>query len=118
MKRDIQTHEDIRLLVETFYDKVRKDELLSPKFAHLDLEQHLPTMYRFWESMLLGTRTYQGNPLQAHIPLGLVPEHFSQWLKLWHQTIGELFSGPVASEAMMRADSIAGIFKHKLGLIE
>jgi hemoglobin len=117
MKKDITTREDIQLLVDKFYDKVKADGLLGPVFAHVNWPVHLPVMYDFWSSMLLGDQTYTGNPLQKHLPLAIRPEHFNQWLSYFKETVNENFAGQKADEAMSRADSIAGIFQFKMGLI-
>ena len=62
-QNDIQSPTDIRLLVDSFYSKARQDELLAPIFDHAisDWEHHLPTMYQFWERLLLGSTDYNGN---------------------------------------------------------
>src|SRR5690349_21165879 len=47
---DIATEKDIKTLVDSFYDKVNADPLLSPIFngiAKVEWEHHLPTMYAF-----------------------------------------------------------------------
>jgi hemoglobin len=116
MKPDIQTKQDIEKLVQAFYGKVQADNLLAPVFVHVDWPKHLPVMYSFWSSMLLGTQTYTGNPLQHHLNLAIDGAHFEAWLRLWHETINELFAGAVAEEAKMRARSIAGIFQFKMGI--
>ena len=59
MKNDILTREDIKLLVDRFYDKVQSDPLLGPVFSHVDWPHHLPIMYNFWSSMLLGDQFLQ-----------------------------------------------------------
>ena len=62
---EISTEEDIKTLVDSFYNKVNADELLAPIFntvAKVEWEQHLPIMYRFWSSIILRTDTYQGQP--------------------------------------------------------
>jgi hemoglobin len=62
---DIATEADIKILVDSFYQKVNDDELLAPIFngiAQVDWAEHLPTMYQFWGSMLLHTNTYRGRP--------------------------------------------------------
>lgn len=116
MKKDISTREDIQLLVDEFYGKVQKDPLLGPVFAHVDWPHHLPTMYNFWSSMLLGDQSYRGNPLQKHIPLAIEGDHFDQWLKLFHETVDANFSGEKAEEIKSRSLSIAGIFQMRLGI--
>lgn len=115
--KDISTREDIVLLVDSFYKKVKADELLAPKFQHLDWPKHLPIMYNFWSSMLLGEQSYQGNPFQKHPPLSINASHFERWLKLFTQTVDENFSGSKADETKSRAQSIAGVWQHKMGLM-
>jgi hemoglobin len=114
--KDITDREDIVLLVSSFYAKVREDQLLAPQFSHLDWEQHLPTMYNFWTSMLLGDQSYQGNPFQKHITLSIGANHFERWLQLFTRTVDEYFAGERADEVKSRAQSIAGVWQFKLGL--
>ena len=118
MKKDITTREDIRILVDSFYEKVQRDELLSPVFNHVDWPHHLPIMYDFWSSMLLSDQSYRGNPFLKHHPLPIQSAHFNQWLKLFRETVRENFSGEKSEEVLMRAESIAGIFQLKMGLIK
>lgn len=57
IKKDILIREDIELLVNTFYDKIKKDDTIGYFFteiANVDWPTHLPKMYDFWESILLG----------------------------------------------------------------
>ena len=118
MKNDITTREEIKLLVNKFYEKVLADNLLSPVFSHVDWPHHLPIMYDFWSSMLLGDQTYRGNPFQKHLPLPIKKEHFDQWLKLFSETVKENFSGEKADEVKARAESIASIFQLRMGLVD
>lgn len=113
---DIVLREDIKIMVDKFYDKVKSDKLLGPVFSHVDWPHHLPIMYDFWSSLLLGDQTYKGNPLQKHLSLPIQREHFSRWLDLFKETVDENFKGENAEEVKMRADSIAGIFQYKMGL--
>jgi hemoglobin len=113
---DILNRDSVKLLVDKFYDKVQTDPLLGPVFSHVDWPHHLPTMYNFWSSILLGDQTYQGNPLQKHLALPVTAEHFNQWLSLFHQTVDENFEGEKAEEAKQRAQSIASLFQFKMGL--
>jgi hemoglobin len=112
---DIETRDNIETLVNKFYDKVKQDPLLALVFSHVDWPHHLPIMYNFWASMLLGEQTYQGNPFQKHIGLPIRAEHFERWLKLFTETIDENFSGTKADETKSRAQSIAGVWKFKMG---
>ena len=118
---DITTEADVKHLVDTFYDKVNQDSLLAPIFnghAAVNWEKHLPIMYRFWSSILLGTATYNGQPFPKHAFLPVNQTHFAQWLFLFHQTLTENFRGPVAEEAKLRAANIARIFWNKIKIIQ
>lgn len=119
---DITTMDDVQLLVNTFYQKVQADEILSPVFA-LRIEEarwpeHLEKMYRFWGSILLYTQNYQGSPFDKHIGLPIDGTHFAQWMKLFTETVDELFSGEVANIAKERAANIARIFEFKLASLK
>ena len=116
--KDIVNRDDVKMLVDKFYDKVTVDELLGPVFSHVNWQHHLPIMYDFWASLLLGDQSYRGNPLQKHLPLPITAEHFNQWLSLFNQTIDENFRGEKANEVKLRAHSIATIFQLKMGLIK
>ncbi len=119
--KTIQSREDIKQLVDRFYGKVNEDALLSPIFndtAKVNWEAHLPIMYDFWSTMLLGEMSYKGNPFLKHIPLPVDKTHFDRWLKLFLETIDEHFEGEVAEEARKRASSIAGIFQYKLATLK
>lgn len=119
--KEIHSQEEIREMVDAFYDKVNKDELLSPvfnDFAGVNWESHLPVMYSFWSSILLGDFTYKGNPFLKHIPLPIEKAHFDRWLELFMETIDERFTGVKAEEARQRARSIAGIFQFKLASLK
>ena len=122
--KDITTRQDIIHLIDSFYTKVVKDDLIGSYFTEvvtLDFEKHLPVMYNFWESVLLGGTSYKGNPMIKHIQLhqkkALEEKHFNRWLTLWEQTIDEHFTGSVADQAKPRAKSIKGIMMFKLSSI-
>lgn len=118
MEKDIENRSDIELLVNKFYGKVQADPLLAPQFSHLDWDKHLPIMYSFWSSMMLGEQSYRGNPFQKHISLPIQADHFQQWLKLFTETVDEHFAGEKADEIKMRALSIAGVFQHRMGITQ
>ena len=117
-KKDIENRHDIELFVNEFYNKVKVDDLLGPVFGNLNWPHHLPIMYNFWSSLLLGDQTYSGNPLQKHLPLAIDSKHFEQWLKLFIQTLDENFTGEKTAEAKLRAQSIAHIFQLRMGIIK
>jgi hemoglobin len=118
---DIETPQDVKRLVDVFYDKVNRNELLAPIFndtADVDWAEHLPKMYRFWESMLFGTGNYQGAPFPKHAVLPVEQAHFERWLALFVETIDENFAGVKSEEAKNRAVSIADTFAHRMGVLK
>ena len=114
--KDLTNRADIVRLIDAFYSKVLADELLSPVFAHVDWPKHMPTMYNFWSSMMLGDQTYQANPFQKHVHLPIKATHFKRWLELFTATVDEHFKGDQAEKIKSRAWNIAVVFQHKLGL--
>ena len=121
MKKDITIHEDIIQLIDTFYGKVRSNGILGHIFndvAKVDWGKHLPVMYSFWSSLLLGDRSYSGNPMSKHIALNKITplgeKEFAEWLRLFTDTVDELFAGDKAEETKSRARNIAGLIQHKL----
>jgi hemoglobin len=119
--KDIMTLEDVRKLVDTFYEKVREDELLAPIFNERIPDrwtQHLEKMYAFWQTVLLDDRTYYASPFPPHAELQVNHSHFQKWIELFSTTVDMLFKGEKANEAKLRAMKIAQIFENKLSLIE
>ena len=117
VKNDILQLADITLLVDSFYGKVREDELLSPIFNQRigdKWSEHLGKMYLFWQSVLLSERTYYGNPFAPHANLPVDKIHFDRWLALFNETIDEQFTGEKAEEARWRAGKMAEMFRHKI----
>lgn len=120
-KKDIEGREDIELLVNSFYMKVLKDDMIGYIFTEivkLDWNRHMPTMYDFWETTLFHKAIYKGNPIQVHQNLHqkeqLKPIHFEQWLKLFSETVDDLFQGDKAELAKTRALSIATVMQIKI----
>lgn len=116
-KQDIKGLDDIKILVNTFYYKVRENELLAPVFnAQIQdrWTQHLEKMYTFWQTVLLGEHTYYNSPFPPHAKLSVNHVHFEQWLRLFTETIDDLFSGEKADEAMWRANKMAEMFEMKI----
>jgi hemoglobin len=121
MKAYLSNRSDIQKLVDTFYTKVRADDSIGYLFndvAKVNWQQHLPRMYDFWENILFQTGGFKGNPMTAHIQLHqkspLSKAHFDRWLKLFLQTVDELFEGDKAELAKQRALSIATMMQIKV----
>jgi hemoglobin len=121
MKKDIETRGDVELLVNEFYKLVKENAKLGYIFtdiAKVNWEAHLPNMYSFWASIILAEHSFSGNPMQKHIELSKItrieePE-FTEWLKLFAQTVDHFFEGPNAIQAKLRATNIARLMLHKI----
>lgn len=115
--KEILTIDDIKLLVDDFYGRVREDELLAPIFNERIKDQwpaHLNKMYTFWQTVLLGEHTYFGSPFPPHANLPVDGQHFQRWLELFHTTLDEHFTGEKADEAKWRANKMAEMFLLKI----
>lgn len=117
----LETREDIELLVNTFYDKIKKDEVIGFFFnniAKVNWNEHLPKMYQFWETLLFGQVSYKGNPMAAHFPINEIKamekHHFDHWLKVWTATVEELFTGTKAEMAIYKAQNISQLMAYKM----
>ncbi len=118
---DIKSRDDIILLVDTFYDKVKQDGMLGPIFnekAQVNWVKHLPVMYDFWENVVFYTGNYGGNPMRIHQQLHqrfpLSKQDFDTWLNLFNSTVDELFNGDNAELIKQRARSIATVMQVKI----
>jgi len=121
MKKDIESRDDIELLVKSFYEKVKIDPVIGSIFtdiARVNWEKHLPVMFDFWENTIFYTGSYSGNPMKSHQNLNrlfpLTKEHFSRWNQLFALTMDELFEGDKAVLAKQRAISISTVMQLKL----
>lgn len=115
--KDISTLEDIKILVDNFYQLIREDKLLGPIFNPILKDRwgpHLEKMYRFWQTVLLQEHTYYGSPFPPHAKLPVTQLHFDTWLKLWYGVIDQYFKGDKADEAKWRGDKMAEMFLYKI----
>jgi hemoglobin len=105
------SEEEIRPLVERFYERVRADPLLAPIFqaAVADWQDHHARLTDFWSSIMLGTGRYKGNPVALHLihADGMTAERFDRWLELWRQTSGEMLPPTAARSVQAKAERIA-----------
>ncbi|HVX28621.1 MAG TPA: group III truncated hemoglobin [Parafilimonas sp.] len=121
MKTDIENRADVELLINSFYDKVKEDDVIGFIFndvAKVNWKHHLPVMYDFWENIIFFTNKYEGNPMIVHNNLNkrvsFTKEHFQRWLQLFTGTVDELFEGKKANTAKEKAISIASIMQYKI----
>lgn len=112
MKYATITRDNVRQLVDEFYALVRADALLGPVFLQAlgdDWDAHLERLTEFWSTIILGTRSFQGNVYGKHMMLnGIEPEHFKRWLGLFEQTVSRLFEVEQADQFLTMARRVAG----------
>lgn len=115
--KEIESRQDISHLVDTFYSKIRANELLGPIFnGRIPEDQwpiHLSKLTDFWETNLFGIPKFKGSPTAKHISVdqslnyGIETAHFDEWLGLWFETVDELFAGDLADKAKQTAHRMA-----------
>ena len=119
LKGDLRNKEDIRLLIDTFYQRVKNDELLSPIINEKNIpnwSDHITVVCEFWEAALLNKSARPGEAAQKHLELPLTSHHFDRWVTLFHLTLDDLYAGHVAEEAKFQAHKMAEVFRTKLHL--
>lgn len=99
-RRDITDRADCEALVRAFYGRALTDPMIGFIFtdvAHLDLEAHVPEITSFWETILLGAKSYGGGAFGPHYRLHQITPlrsgHFERWLNIWRTTVDELYAG-------------------------
>lgn len=120
-RHDIETYADCERLVRAFYGRALDDPIIGYLFvdvAKLDLEEHVPVIAAFWETILLGASSYGGGAFRPHALLHakspLQRGHFDRWLTLWRTTVDELFAGERAELAKRHAARVALAFHRRL----
>lgn len=109
------SEQQIRQLVDLFYDKVRADPDLGPIFERVIQDEwgpHLQKMYEFWSSVMLTTGRYKGQPVVIHKRIeGLEIGLFDRWLALFGESCAELLDGQTAGLFWRKALRIAESLK-------
>jgi len=121
LKKDITKPKDIQRIINAFFKRVRRDELLAPFFADKTKEEwdaYLPVMYSFWENVLFYSGGYYGNPMQRHRELNesysFRDEHYIHWLDLFNEAVDKWYAGEKAEVMKERSRNIATIMQVKL----
>lgn len=117
MEKDITTLDDIKVLVDTFYSRVREDQMLRDIFNDKIQDrwpEHLEKMYRFWQTVLLEEHTYHGSPFLPHAQLPVEAAHFEAWVQLFSDTVDSLFAGAKAERAKWQGQRMAEMFHSKI----
>jgi hemoglobin len=121
--KDIETREDILLIVREFYDKLLADDKISfffTKITSIDkhLEGHLETLTTFWEQSLFLKGGYSNNMFQIHKNVheksALKKEHYDIWLMHLNNSIDCNFEGKYAEQMKTQALSMATVLQIKL----
>ena len=111
--RDIQSREDIEILMRSFYNKLLLREYIKPVFDGLDFDHHLPRIVHFWAFVLLDESGYTTNVFEKHLHLKIEPYMFDEWVKIFNTNVDELFAGEKAELAKQRATTLGWTFKSK-----
>ena len=119
---DIETREDILLIMRKFYDKLLSDDSINfffTKVTSVDqhLEAHFDILATFWEQSLFLKGGYFNNMFSIHKDVhdkhAFTKEHFNNWLTHFTSTIDEHFAGKYAEQMKTQALSMATIMQIK-----
>lgn len=115
------SEEEIRALVQGFYETALVDPLIGAVFKRsiVDWEHHFKVAADFWSRSLLGTTRYNGSPFTPHQSLGLKPEFFERWIALFKVAAANHLQPAAASAAIARVEHMsvcfqAGLFSPKI----
>ena len=120
---DIETREDILLIMQKFYDKLLADENISFYFTKITdtdkhLDHHFEVLATFWEQSLFMKGGYSNNMFQIHKDLNekhpFKKEHFDTWLHHLYTTIDDHFQGNYAEHMKTNALSMATVMQIKI----
>lgn len=121
--QDVQTQEDLYIIVDDFYKKLFADERISYIFTevipiHLHLEEHLQMLVKFWSQAVMGTGGYFNNLTQIHLDLDmksrLSKELFEIWLEHFEAAINENFNGLNCERMKNMAHNLSTIMQIKI----
>lgn len=119
--KDIQTQQDLYLLVNQFYKKLLSDKSISYIFTDIvkiKIEEHFPILVTFWSQMILGTGGYTNNLTDIHLKVDklshLSSELFEIWLMHFNSIVNELFEGENADKVIAQAQQLAMIMQIKI----
>ena len=124
--KDIENREDIEILIAKFYEKMLDDIIIGFIFtdiAKVNLDDHLPIICDFWETVLFNKAKYKRGPevIKVHQELNkkisLKSGHFRRWLYLFHTTVDELYEGECAYRAKERASTIGESMQKRLSKV-
>lgn len=118
---DIQTQNDLYLLVAAFYKKLLADRRINYIFTDvvkIKIEEHLPILVTFWSQMIVGTGGYTNNLTDIHLKVDqlahLTPEMFDIWISHFNSTVNNYYFGINATEIKKQAKNLSVILQIKI----
>ena len=125
MSKDINSRDDLLIIVSDFYGSLFQSDELKSFFEDFKDEEalahHLETLVDFWDNTLFYSGSYKNNAMKPHIELHqktpLNSVHFKHWLDLLSKAIDKNFQGVNAETMKNRARSIATVMKIKFGIV-
>lgn len=107
--------EQIRQLVDSFYDKIRADADLRPIFERVvagDCETRLAKMYEVWSSVILTSGFYKGSLVAVRKHMGgLEIGLLDRCLALFGESCDELLDRETAGLSWLKAAHVAESLK-------
>jgi hemoglobin len=117
MLHDIRTSEDVTRLVDVFYQRAEKDELLGPIFFNLAASSpEKQILYQYWTKILLDEGSATPEAFPRHIQKMYSRRHFVRWLNLFLETIDRLYAGSNADKAKVIIIRKSEEFQSKVAL--
>ena len=120
--KDIESREDIIIVMKDFYESLLKDQSINFFFIHatdvtLHLEKHFEILADFWEQGLFLKGGYGNNMFQIHKNIHdkhpFTQEHYEIWLDYFYTAIDTNFEGKNADMMKTMALNMATVMKIK-----
>lgn len=117
---DTINQESLYKLVDVFYNKARKDKDLGHIFnsritSETKWARHKAVVSSFWLYHLTGIhdesapKKHEGGMVGAHLAIPPFPrEFFEIWLKLFEESLNEIFTSNIKDEILLKAKDMAG----------
>ena len=116
---DTINKESLEKFVDIFYEKARKDKDIGPTFnnrigSEKGWQRHKAVVSSFWLYHITGEHDesapakHKGGMVGAHQAMSPFPrEHFGVWLRLFEETLDELFNEDCKAKILAKAKDLA-----------
>ena len=114
--KQIESSEDVKVLIDCFFERALKDELLSPIF-HARAKEIPDLKVRiclYWNQLVFKDTDDVSLPILQHVDLGLSYRHFVQWITLFQATIDDLYTGANAQRLHLLARTMSEELQRKM----